>query len=195
MSEKTNDRRTRKTRKAICDAFASLLAEKELHKITVKEIIDIADVSRVTFYNHYLDVYDLHDKFVENTMLEIAMLVLDLQNIPYEEFFSHLVGYADENRVVFKMMFSPNGTNKIRFKLCSLLEGLLRQLYLEDHGIPETNENIDYMSYYRAQGIVSIIQKWVQEDFSQPAGTITQIMAVLDGRTEDYFNAWMKEHR
>lgn len=31
MSEKKTDRRTLKTRKAICDAFAELLYEKELH--------------------------------------------------------------------------------------------------------------------------------------------------------------------
>ena len=42
MNEKTEDRRTRKTKKAICDAFAELLTEKELHRITVKEIIDKA---------------------------------------------------------------------------------------------------------------------------------------------------------
>ena len=65
MSEKKTDRRTLRTRKAICDAFAELLSEKELHKITVQEIADKADVNRVTFYKHYLDVYDLYDKIEE----------------------------------------------------------------------------------------------------------------------------------
>jgi len=194
MSEKTEDRRTRKTKKAICDAFAELLAEKELHRITVKEIIEKADISRVTFYNHYLDIYDLSDKFEENIMLDAALLVLDLEDVPYEDFFSHLTGYVTDNRTAFRMMFSPNGTNKLRFKFCALLEGLLRQLYLEDRGLTESNANIDYMIRYRAQGIVSVLETWVQDDLREPAAVIAQIMAVLDGSIEDQFTDWMQKH-
>ncbi len=194
MSEKTEDRRTRKTKKAICDAFAELLAEKELHRITVKEIIEKADISRVTFYNHYLDIYDLSDKFEENIMLDAALLVLDLEDVPYEDFFSHLTGYVTDNRTAFKMMFSPNGTNKLRFKFCALLEGLLRQLYLEDRSLTESNANIDYMIRYRAQGIVSVLETWVQDDLREPAAVIAQIMSVLDGSIEDQFTDWMQKH-
>ena len=56
MSEnKPSDRRTLKTKKAIFQAFSELLKEKELRKITVQEIVDKADISRVTFYKYYLD--------------------------------------------------------------------------------------------------------------------------------------------
>ena len=55
MEEKKVDKRTLKTRKAIINALAELLSEKELRKITVQEIADGADVNRVTFYKHYLD--------------------------------------------------------------------------------------------------------------------------------------------
>lgn len=195
MSEKTEDRRTRKTKKAICEAFASLLAEKELHRITVKEIIEKADISRVTFYNHYLDIYDLNDKFEENIMLDAALLVLDLENLPYEEFFSHLTAYVSENRTAFDMMFSANGTNKLRFKFCALLEGLLCQIYLEDRGLPKSNVSIDYMARYRAQGIMSVLEMWVHGGCSEPDGNIARIMAVLDGGIEDQFTEWVQKNK
>ena len=193
MSDKTNDRRTRKTKKAICRAFAELLMEKELHKITVKEIIEKADISRVTFYNHYLDVYDLHDKFEESIMLETASLVLELESLPYSEVFSKIIGFVDENRAAFRMIFSPNGTNKMRFSLGTLLEGLLRQLYFEKNEGAAADRNADYMIYYRAQGMILVLQKWVLNDFKEPADVITEIMTVLDGRTEENFEAWKKK--
>ena len=47
------DRRQRKTRKAIFDAFISLLSQKDFEHITVAEIIERADVGRATFYSHF----------------------------------------------------------------------------------------------------------------------------------------------
>ena len=47
------DRRQRKTRKAIIDAFISLLSKKDFEHITVGEIIECADIGRATFYSHF----------------------------------------------------------------------------------------------------------------------------------------------
>ena len=47
------DRRQRKSRKAILQAFTALLKEEGYAKITVQQIIDLADVGRTTFYTHF----------------------------------------------------------------------------------------------------------------------------------------------
>ena len=47
------DRRQKKTRKAIFEAFITLLSTKHYNNITVGEIIDLADVGRATFYAHF----------------------------------------------------------------------------------------------------------------------------------------------
>ena len=47
------DRRQRKTREAIFNAFVELLSEKIYGKITVGEIINRADIGRATFYSHF----------------------------------------------------------------------------------------------------------------------------------------------
>jgi AcrR family transcriptional regulator len=53
------DRRVRKTRRALGDALFGLLTEKRYEAITVQDVIDRADVSRSTFYAHFVDKDEL----------------------------------------------------------------------------------------------------------------------------------------
>lgn len=47
------DRRQRKTRKAIFEAFEELMAEGHYSQVTVAQIIERADIGRSTFYAHF----------------------------------------------------------------------------------------------------------------------------------------------
>jgi AcrR family transcriptional regulator len=49
------DRRVRRTRAALRDAFLALVLEKGYEKTTIQDILDRADVGRSTFYVHYRD--------------------------------------------------------------------------------------------------------------------------------------------
>ncbi|MEM8861059.1 MAG: TetR/AcrR family transcriptional regulator [Chloroflexota bacterium] len=52
-NKKKQDRRIRRTRKLLQDALIYLLRRKPLAKIQIKEIVEEADVSRPTFYQHF----------------------------------------------------------------------------------------------------------------------------------------------
>ncbi len=55
----TQDRRIRKTRAVLKSSLLSLMKEKSVKHITVKELCDKADINRGTFYLHYTDVFDI----------------------------------------------------------------------------------------------------------------------------------------
>ncbi len=47
------------TKKAIISSFITLLNQKPLDKITVKDIVEDCGINRKTFYYHFEDIYDL----------------------------------------------------------------------------------------------------------------------------------------
>lgn len=50
-----NDRRSQRTRQALGDALMQLMMEKGYEAVSIKDIIDRANVGRSTFYAHYAD--------------------------------------------------------------------------------------------------------------------------------------------
>ena len=60
MAEReTEDRRVRKTKKQLRGALTSLLLEKDISRVTVRDVADLADVNRGTFYAHYSAVWTM----------------------------------------------------------------------------------------------------------------------------------------
>ena len=194
MSEnKPSDRRTLKTKKAIFQAFSELLKEKELRKITVQEIVDKADISRVTFYKYYLDVYDLYDKIESELLTNIGLITLQLSDKPYDNFFKEIINYIYNNRATFDMVFSPNSTNKLRDKLSRIIEGILKKIYSEKLNIPIDSEDLAYICCYRSSGFLAVIQKWVQNGFSQSCEIMVKRISLFDDNIEKIFESKRKK--
>ena len=63
------DARVRYTQKVLKESFLKLLEEKPVNKITVKEVCELAELNRATFYAHYTDCFALLES-IEDEMLE-----------------------------------------------------------------------------------------------------------------------------
>ncbi len=74
------DRRQRRTREAIFNAFSELLSEKNITQITVGDIIERADVGRATFYAHFETKEFLLKEFCE----ELFCHIFDCMNDEHE---------------------------------------------------------------------------------------------------------------
>lgn len=65
MTQQTENRSARRSRRMIREAFDALLQERGFHKITVTDIVARADLNRSTFYAHYPDIYGIVDEMQE----------------------------------------------------------------------------------------------------------------------------------
>ncbi len=65
------DKRVIKTKKNLKETLINMLSEKSFESITVKDLCEKACTSRVTFYTHYHDKYELMDD-ISHDMINIA---------------------------------------------------------------------------------------------------------------------------
>ena len=101
-------RNSRKTRKLIKETFATLLKEKnDISKITVKELVDRADISKSTFYCHYADIYAVEEDF-ENEIINLLDGMLEdynkNQTLNYPTYVRELINHLKENEEIYKKL-------------------------------------------------------------------------------------------
>jgi len=73
--EKIMDRRKKKTQKAIRKVMLELLDEKNIEAISILDITNQADINRGTFYLHYVDKYDMLEKFENELFSKIEEIL------------------------------------------------------------------------------------------------------------------------
>lgn len=66
---------SQRTDKMIRDAFIALLKQNNFKDITVTQIAQKAMINRQTFYNYYLDKYDLADQLTEKALKMVEKLI------------------------------------------------------------------------------------------------------------------------
>ncbi len=124
MEEKKIDIRIVKTRRAIQTAFLKLMKEKGFAAITVKDIIQEAEINRSTFYAHYEDKYDLLNN-IENVLLnringiEIEAVVFRTDEIDeaFEDIIRDRAQMLIENGQLLALLFSEKGDPTFAVKL------------------------------------------------------------------------------
>lgn len=71
------DARIRYTQRVLKESFLTLLKQKPVNKITVKEVCEMAELNRATFYAHYSDCFALLES-IEQELLEAFQKSLKL---------------------------------------------------------------------------------------------------------------------
>ncbi len=117
------DRRQRKTREAIFNAFTKLLSKKNFNQITVGEIIEGADVGRATFYSHFETKDFLLKEFCE----ELFCHIFDTENDTGHEH-KHIFD-CDDSDSVFLHLFKHLQKNDNN--ILSLLSSQNNELFLK----------------------------------------------------------------
>lgn len=155
------DARLRYTKMVIKNSFAELLKKKPINKITVKEICEMAEINRATFYKHYLDVYDLLDKIEEEFLGELRESIGVDENKSTKETLIMIMTNIKAKADTYKALFSDNGDPTFPRRVFE--EGYRIERIKEDiKGNKNlSDENIKCLYNYIAYGCNGILSQWI----------------------------------
>ncbi|MGW8043230.1 TetR/AcrR family transcriptional regulator C-terminal domain-containing protein [Staphylococcus shinii] len=167
------DRRVRKTKKAIKQAFIKLLAEKELERITIQDITTLADINRGTFYLHYEDKYillsDLEDEFIDDLAEEIGTFKLVLQGSNLEDFakifsekiLKNIILHIQKDIDFYLLIFKLDRKSHLEDKISELIYVNMAKNINNKTKI--SSIPLDYFHSYVSGATISFIKHWVQD--------------------------------
>lgn len=164
MSAESIDRRVRKTRRQLRECLITLLKGKKIQDITVRELTDMADLNRGTFYLHYKDVFDLLEKTETELQDEFNQLVqkhgaVDLKQRP-AVIFNEIYSLVYDNADLIEILLGENGD----INFVNRLKNLIRDKCLGDwmevfrSGNPAA---FDAFFSFIVSGCVGLVQYWL----------------------------------
>lgn len=177
MEEQKIDRRVRKTKRQIRLALTTLMLEKSVGDITVREIAELADVNRGTFYAHYKDVNDLLAQLEENIFrrLEEVEKAHPLQKSDGATFdyLADILVLCGENADVYKALICRNGDLPFQQKLGETLRSqYLRGFLALNCSADDTT--IDYFCSFIVSGMLALARDWVNSGMKETPQEIAQ---------------------
>ncbi|AGM99197.1 dihydroxyacetone kinase transcriptional activator DhaS [Streptococcus iniae] len=157
------------TKKRIAKAFKKQLEVKPFDKISVVDIMDYAQIRRQTFYNHFLDKYELLDWIFETELQE--QVTNNLNYISGFQLLDELVFYFSQNRSFYAQLFDIKGQNDFYSYFgdyCNILMEKIISEYEEKMTISIDSHYRTFLKSYHAKALADIIKSFVTINDYQP---------------------------
>ncbi|MCC8023996.1 MAG: TetR/AcrR family transcriptional regulator [Clostridium sp.] len=182
MSAEAVDRRVRKTRKQLRECLVSLLKEKKVQEITVRELTDMADLNRGTFYLHYKDVYDLLEKTEEELQEDFYQLfqkhdAADLRQRP-AVLFMEIYNLVYDNADLIEILLGENGDLNFVNHLKTLIQEKCIHNWME---VFRTDNPIVFDAFcsFIVSGCVGLVQYWLQSGLKETPQEMAKLTEVF----------------
>ncbi|MBE5960974.1 MAG: TetR/AcrR family transcriptional regulator [Lachnospiraceae bacterium] len=180
---------TAATRQKLIDAFWSVFTTKDIDKITIAEITRIAEYNRGTFYEYFVDIYDLLDQVEDDLILQVKGQIEDILEKDFpKDFPKDLSSYSLKCAKIFRqyedkifVLLGPHGDPKFHTKLQDAFLTVFNQYAI----IPEDIQNLDYLITFAFSGIVGMLTHWyekgkdlTEDEFVKMVQTLVAVGAV-----------------
>lgn len=162
LDQNKNDRRILRTKQNIYEAFISLLMEKDISMITVKELSERADINRKTFYSYYSNIDDLFQQllnyFANKFLSALDNFKITSPTLNALELFTNLNQVIHTDFPLYQRLYQLDSLTPFINKIKESILELFLDCYQEDFNISKAEYTL-YLEYF-ISGILAMYLKW-----------------------------------
>ena len=173
------------TKETLADALRKMMTVKPIDKITVKDIVDICNVNRQTFYYHFDDVYVLLEWIFEMDCNRVFP-----SNVTYENWSNDMVKYFEylETNAPFTLnVYNSNSRIYMLRYLRGQMETCIRsfaEIVSEGHSIDR--QDYEFVIEFYADLAIGYISQWMDRGMQLPKEVTTdRILAAMNNSVEN----------
>lgn len=158
--ESKNDRRSQRTRLALGDALVALMMERGYDAISIKDIIDHANVRRSTFYSHFADKDELFASQMERVVSVLSQHIPQNLSEGNPFFPSHgLFQHIQEQWKLYKILTWDSGVEVLTRSLQKSLSEVIEQRLSTNRQTYEVP--IPVIANFLAGSFLSLVKWWL----------------------------------
>ena len=166
------------TKRALEESLKKLLLSKPLDKITINDLTTDCGISRMTFYYHFQDIYDLaewacvedgkralQDKRTYDTWQEGLEQIFEvvLKNKPFITNVYHSVSKEKIENYLYKLTYE-------------LIIGVVEE---KSKGTGLSEENKSFIADFHKYGFVGLMLDWIKDEMKQDPETLVNRFALV----------------
>jgi len=166
------NQRSRLTARLFHESLLVLLKQKNIDKITVKELCEKAELNRTTFYLHYGKPADILLE-IENELIQKTQVYLqDLKEENAVSRLKSLLEYIRDNREMFRTILCEHGTDSFRLRFFESVfpDGVLAEPLKHDQELKS------YAEGYLVGGAFAAVYTWILHDCTLPSGRLAELI-------------------
>ncbi len=166
------------TKKAMEASLIKLLNQKPLNKITVSNITDDCGISRMTFYYHFSDIYEL----LEWSFDDIGKTVLktDDKEKSWRDCLLDMFSKMRENRTLIMNVFRSVNKVKLDGFLFQSLYGYINSFVESSaEGMRVSKSDCDFIANTVKYALIGTVENWINAGMKEDPQYIVDKLAEL----------------
>ena len=169
------------TKRALAASLKHLLLQKPLNKITINDIAEDCGISRMTFYYHFKDIYDL----VEWTCVEDGTRALEGKKTydTWQEGFLNIFHAVQDNKPIIMNVYRSVSRERIEQYLNPLIHSLILGVVEEKAAERSVHtEDKQFIASFYEYAFIGVMLEWIGNGMKEdPAAIVARTGAVIHG--------------
>ena len=164
------DRRVIRTQRSIRTALAQLLVEKDVEKISIKEVAERADVDRKTVYNYYASVYEILAELENDWVEDFDGFTKRMENERGEaylqQFFPALTELIADDIELYAQLMHMGSQSRVISRLIAFLNDKIKTAFARSYELE--SEKVNVAAEFVLAGLFWSYRAWFNSDRKKP---------------------------